>query len=259
MSDIVQNALRYNSANTDRSDPPNPHNGQEVGKQDDGQSIIGFDCSGFVCHVMIESGYRIDYESTGGLSNSKAFSDVATNEARPGDIILFSGHVGIVIEYDSNTGVGKFIHMRGSNNDGVITQSYFINTKPKSKQLDPNGKPFYYGISRKINKFRRINTDRYSTEVDLHLNNSNPNPTLRPLGKYVYTNYKVKTPKTIQSKANNSSSVKRNSDHSRKSTNASQTIANKIKTAPKHKKIKTKSIPSFEGYVHLIKRFWNNL
>jgi cell wall-associated NlpC family hydrolase len=109
MSDIVQNALRYNSTNTDRSDPPNPHNGQEVGKQDDGKSIIGFDCSGFVCHVMIESGYRINYERPSSLTNSQAFYDVATNEAWPGDIILFSGHVGIVIEYDSNTGIGKRI------------------------------------------------------------------------------------------------------------------------------------------------------
>ncbi len=236
MSDIVQNALRYDTTNTNRSDPPNPHNGQKVDKQESGEAIIGFDCSGFVCHVMIESGYRIDYESTAGLAASKAFSDVATDNEQSGDIILFSGHVGIVIEYNSNTKIGKFIHMSGRNNEGEIKRSYFITTKPNPKQLDPDGNPFYYGTSRPLRMFRRVNNDRYSAEVDLHINGTNPLPTLRPLGVNVYRNYVLKKPKTIPK--------------------TTPTLAEKPRNLPIHKKPQYESVPQRNGFYTLIKRIW---
>ena len=66
MSDIVKNALRYNTLNSKLSDPPHPHNGELDGNTS--KIRLDFDCSGFVCHVLLESGYRIDYESTGMLA-----------------------------------------------------------------------------------------------------------------------------------------------------------------------------------------------
>ncbi len=245
MSDIAQNALRYNMTNTKRSDPPNPHNGEIVVKQENGGNIIGFDCSGFVCHVTIESGYRINYESTRGLASSKAFTTVSKDNARPGDIILFSGHVGIITEYDSTTSLGRFIHMSGSDNEGGIKINYFIADQDKYKKLTqqiqkkslngPDKKAIYYGVIRTIKDLRRINNDRYSLEVDLHINGSNPQPTLKPLGINVYSKHTIKTP------------------------NATQKVAKKTKTSPSTHKLKHKSVPQQDGYIKLIKRMWANL
>lgn len=244
MSDIVQNALRYyNCPGVDRSDYPNPHNGQTVGKQSNGESIIGFDCSGFVCHVLNESGYRNDYEPTKALSGSKAFTEKNEDEVMPGDIILFNGHVGIVTEYDPTTYVGKFIHMSGDSSGGEISISDFVSSINKYKQkfkkqlpTNASGKTFnYYGTKKPVDKFIRINNDRYSAEVDLHINGSNPQPTLKPLGIRVYSNHKLKTPST------------------------KQTVAKKTKTSPAPHKLKHKSIPQQNGYIQLINRIWGKL
>jgi hypothetical protein len=194
MSDVAQNALRYSNKNTRRSDPPNPHNGENINK-----NTVGFDCSGFVCHVIIESGYRINYESTGALLKSKAFTEIKLfSQVQAGDIILFSGHAGIVIEYDNAKFLGRFIHMSGKNNDGDIKISYFITTKQGYKEffklhgdnlLAPDGSYITYGTNMLVSGFRRIKSDRYSAEIDLHVNGSNPNPTLSPLGTSVYSKY----------------------------------------------------------------------
>jgi cell wall-associated NlpC family hydrolase len=74
----------------------------------------GFDCSGFVCHVMLHYGYRLPHSSAAqyllGISVTK-------NHARKGDLIFFKGrnyrakrvgHVGIVMS--NNNGVITFIH-----------------------------------------------------------------------------------------------------------------------------------------------------
>lgn len=249
MSDIVQNALRYyNNPGVDRSDSPNPHNGEVISKHDNGTSVIGFDCSGFVCHVMIESGYRVDYEFTSLLSGSKAYITVDKSQVQPGDIILFSGHVGIVLEYDHAKFLGRFIHMSGKNNEGEIKKSYFITDKDIYKQLfnpaitkkgnmaaPDGGESIGYGVTRTITAFRRINKDRYSPEADLHINGSNPQPTLKPLGISVYSKHKIKT------------------------TNATQKVAKKTKTSPSTHKLKHKSVPLQDGYIKLIKRMWASL
>jgi hypothetical protein len=242
MSDIVQNALRYyNCPSVDRSDYPNPHNGQVVGKQGNGENIIGFDCSGFICHVMNESGYRNDYEPTRALSGSKALTKKTEDEVLPGDLILFEGHVGIVTEYDPATFVGKFIHMSGnSRKGGKIKISDFVSDIDKYVQkfnkkipINTSGSPFnYYGTTKPVKEFLRINNDRYSAEVDLHINGSNPLPTLRPLGVNVYRNYVLKKPK------------------------ANSILAEKPRNLPIHKKPSYKSVPLRKDSYTLIKRMW---
>ena len=239
MSDIAQNALRYNTENTVRRG--NGHNnGEIVGKQKNGDPIVGFDCSGFVCHVIIESGYRIDYVTTGGFSSSNAFSKTPTNNVLPGDVIHFGGHVGIVIEYDSNTGTGSFKHMSGTGEVGEMSFSYFITKQPKKNQKTPDGKNYYYG-ARGIVSFYRVNNNRYSAEVDLHLNGSNPKPTLRPLGRYVYRDYV-----TSIEKAQKAAKYKAN-------------LENKTINIPTQKKLKTMSVPDQDGYNNLNKRIYGNL
>jgi len=57
MSAIVQNALRYNTTNTQRVDILGRNTGQIVPnlEQQNGDPVIGFDCSGYYYHVMRES------------------------------------------------------------------------------------------------------------------------------------------------------------------------------------------------------------
>ena len=186
MSDVAKNALRYYGiTNAIRSDAPNPHNGQVVGKLSDGSAILGFDCSGFFCHVMIESGYRINYEPCDGYLKSASFETISENELKPGDMILFTGHIGIVTEYDHASSIGRFIHMSGSNNIGSIKISYFVTNIDKllhrtdhTQPTGPNIKSIKYGNTKPIVSLRRIKKNHYSNGLDLHLDNSNPNPTL---------------------------------------------------------------------------------
>ena len=243
MSDIAINAIRYYGlVNARRSDSPNPHNGEFVGKEDNGEADIGFDCSGFFCHVMVESGYSINYETTGGYSISKAFTTISKEEVLPGDMITFTKHMGIVIQYDQKSSLGKFIHMSGSDNKGVVKISYFVtdirnymSTLNVDKPLDPDHKAFQYGVLKPIISLRRVREDRYSYKVDLHVNASNPNPTLRPLGTSIYSNYILKIPKTKRILAK----------------------MNKNMTIPK--KLQCKSEPRLDGYVGLISKLWGKL
>lgn len=239
MSDIAQNALRYGENNTKRSDYPNPHNGEIFDK-----NIVGFDCSGFVCHIIIESGFRIDYGNTSVLLQSKAFMNVTYEAVKPGDIILFNGHVGIVLEYDNSKYLGRFIHMRGKNNIGGIQKSYFISNQDKYEKLfkringnhiGPDGKAIIYGTSKHITAFRRVDNKRYSSVVDLHIKSDNSNPTLRPLGTRVYSNYIVKTPKSINK------------------------VTKNVKSRPERNALKRKSVPERSGLIKLVKRLWGNL
>lgn len=75
----------------------------------------GFDCSGFVYYVFKEFGINLPRSSS---AMGQAGQDVTLEEAKTGDIILFTGtnpanrsigHVGIVMSNDDKTGI-DFIH-----------------------------------------------------------------------------------------------------------------------------------------------------
>jgi hypothetical protein len=132
---------------------------------------------------MRESGYGIGRECAASYLKSDKFSNISDDDVKPGDMINFGNHVGIVTEYDPETGKGIFVHMSGGNpaNHGSLKISPFeVPTKrePKDKK---NKNRCYYGNSRSIKAFRRIKEGFYSADIDLHKNGNNPNPVLQPI------------------------------------------------------------------------------
>ncbi|EJF11532.1 C40 family peptidase [Pontibacter sp. BAB1700] len=86
-----------------------------------GTSNNGFDCSGFTSHVYQEFGVPVTRSST---TQSEDGIPVTRDEARPGDLVVFTGtnpqvrepgHVGIVISEPGDT--ISFVH--SSSNGGV--------------------------------------------------------------------------------------------------------------------------------------------
>ena len=86
-----------------------------------GTSNSGFDCSGFTSHVYQEFDVPVTRSST---TQSEDGVSVARDEARPGDLVIFTGtnpqvrepgHVGIVISEPGDT--ISFVH--SSSNGGV--------------------------------------------------------------------------------------------------------------------------------------------
>lgn len=107
-----------------------------------GKTPKGFDCSGFVYYVFGKFGYKTSPSSSAVRTIGK---EVDKEEARPGDIIYFTGsnarakrpgHVGIITEIKD--GVIYFIH--ASVNYGI---SYSHNQTPYYKRR-------YLGIRRVI-------------------------------------------------------------------------------------------------------------
>lgn len=84
----------------------------------------GFDCSGFICYVY--KAFDIELPRTSGQQFDAGYP-VAHVDAKPGDIIVFSGpsdapgnpgHVGIVLDYDAVNGF-TFIHTSSPESGGV--------------------------------------------------------------------------------------------------------------------------------------------
>jgi cell wall-associated NlpC family hydrolase len=84
----------------------------------------GFDCSGFVTYVFNHFGIQVPRSSVD--FDDPAAHTVPLNEARPGDLILFTGtdstkkvvgHMGIIIS-NPNEGL-RFIHSTSGKADGV--------------------------------------------------------------------------------------------------------------------------------------------
>lgn len=76
----------------------------------------GFDCSGFTRYVFNEENIQISRTSHAQFNDGERINK--TNDLKPGDLVFFGsratpnaiGHVGIVVEVDSETGRFKFVH-----------------------------------------------------------------------------------------------------------------------------------------------------
>jgi cell wall-associated NlpC family hydrolase len=75
-----------------------------------GDSHVGIDCSHFVWEVIKAAGHpQAPYLSTGSIPGSFAYS-AATEPPEVGDIILFDGHMGIVVDTTTQTFMGAQSH-----------------------------------------------------------------------------------------------------------------------------------------------------
>ena len=89
----------------------------------------GFDCSGFTQYVYKQCGVSLNRTSDAQASNGTA---VSKSNLQPGDLVIFTGHVGIYI------GNNKFIHAANPSK-GVITtslsDSYYTKTYKTARRI----------------------------------------------------------------------------------------------------------------------------
>ena len=88
-----------------------------------------FDCSGLTSYVYKHFGYTLSRTSGGQRSNGKK---VEKSDLKPGDILCFSGHVGIYI------GGNKFIHAANPRKGVIITslsESYYVKTYITARRI----------------------------------------------------------------------------------------------------------------------------
>ena len=88
-----------------------------------------FDCSGFTSYVYKHFGYSLNRTSGGQRSNG---TGVSKSNLEPGDILCFSGHVGIYI------GGNKFIHAANPSKGVIISslsESYYVKTYITARRI----------------------------------------------------------------------------------------------------------------------------
>ena len=94
-----------------------------------GTTPSGFDCSGFTQYVYKQCGVSLNRTSDAQASNG---TDVSKSNLQPGDLVIFTGHVGIYI------GNNKFIHAANPSK-GVITtslsDSYYTKTYKTARRI----------------------------------------------------------------------------------------------------------------------------
>lgn len=102
-----------------------PGNTPPKGSQASGLPI---DCSSLLQQSLLAAGYNVNYLPTsafrspnGGLSTaaSKFYTQVTPDQVQPGDIILTSGHVGIIASLNPD-GTGKFYGSQSSTGPGYL-------------------------------------------------------------------------------------------------------------------------------------------
>ena len=89
-----------------------------------------FDCSGFTSYVYKHFGYSLNRTSSGQRSNGTAVT--SKDALKAGDIVCFSGHVGIYI------GGGQFIHAANPRKGVIISslsESYYKKTYITSRRI----------------------------------------------------------------------------------------------------------------------------
>ena len=88
-----------------------------------------FDCSGFTSYVYKHFGYSLNRTSGGQRSNGKK---VEKSDLKAGDILCFSGHVGLYI------GGNKFIHAANPRKGVIISslsESYYVKTYITARRI----------------------------------------------------------------------------------------------------------------------------
>ena len=88
-----------------------------------------FDCSGFTSYVYKHFGYSLNRTSGGQRSNGKK---VNKSDLKAGDILCFSGHVGLYI------GGNKFIHAANPRKGVIISslsESYYVKTYITARRI----------------------------------------------------------------------------------------------------------------------------
>ena len=174
MSNILRNAYRLTPKNTYRNDRLNlgANNTNSGGK-------IGFDCSGFVWYVLNQSGYKIPYFNTSAAHSANGLigkgaeylNQVDKKDAKPGDLVYFGGHVGVVTEFDPATGKGKFYSMTGSPTKGG---------ELREDSFDTQGRSGDWGTVGVFQGFARPDARHYDAKRDVYRNDPNDSSTWTP-------------------------------------------------------------------------------
>lgn len=147
---VLYNSYRFSAANSARVDIVGMNRGQI---SSDGR--FGFDCSGFVHCVFKESGFAVPAFSTrdvmtsaGGLSSSGESWQQKLDPAdvRSGDLVWFSGHVGFVVRFDPEKGVGVFRSSTGSNNEGKGVEDIDFSVSSQNTYWGGRSKNFFSRI-----------------------------------------------------------------------------------------------------------------
>ena len=93
-----------------------------------GVTGVGIDCSNLVSQSLEAAGYPVPQLATSAIFNqqgsltsqgSQYYSPVSPQDVQQGDLVMFSGHIGIVASYDPNTGVGTFFGSQSSTGPGL--------------------------------------------------------------------------------------------------------------------------------------------
>ncbi len=150
-----------------------------VSKSGDISFGLGVDCSHMVWEALLGAGYNTPYLTTSQIMNltgasagtltatgSQYYSSVDLDDLQRGDIVMFNGpgggHMGIVQDYDPDTGVGTFYGSQSSTGPASTSFTtdpdanpgiYFGNTDTVVGALTPNSSAYNHtAASNTLNK-----------------------------------------------------------------------------------------------------------
>jgi len=121
--------------------PISPEEGNDIVKEGNSQKWKGrkhtdidpngIDCSHYVHEVYRDSGHPYEYKQTSHFSSSKSF--IKVDNPRPGDVVLWKGHMGIVVDPEegafigaqSSTGVAESNYLKGYWKDARVRIGFY--------------------------------------------------------------------------------------------------------------------------------------